>query len=211
MSYVKYSRTMHVPWSPGTQSDDRLLPSLDHLFGRECVVTEKLDGENTSLYSDGHSHARSLDSPNHETRNWVRAFHGSIAHEIPTGWRICGENMYAKHSIHYEELETYFYAFSLWDNRNVRLQWDDMVEMLELMGVKVVPVLWRGILTREALAAVEASLDLSKQEGYVIQRTDSFHYDDFGDNVAKWVRPKHVQTSKHWLQQAVVPNKLKGQ
>lgn len=35
------------------------------------VITEKMDGENTTLYRDG-LHARSLDSRHHPSRNWVK-------------------------------------------------------------------------------------------------------------------------------------------
>lgn len=207
--YVKYARTMHVPHSPGTQSDDRLLPSLDHLLGEDVAITEKRDGECTTLYHDGHSHARSLDSGAHESRDWVRSFHGGFAHDIPVGWRICGENLFAKHSIHYTDLDTYFEAFSVWDDTNHRLQWDEQEIFLELLGIKPVPLLYRGKLTMDVLAKIEAELDTTKQEGYVIALTKRFHYDKFGESVAKWVRPKHVQTSKHWLQEALVLNRLK--
>jgi hypothetical protein len=38
---VKYPRTMHLPWSPGLQNDDRVIESLDGLIGQEVVVTDK--------------------------------------------------------------------------------------------------------------------------------------------------------------------------
>ena len=62
MESYKYPRTFHLPWSPGVASDDKVIESLDAFVGREVVVTEKMDGENSSLYSNGHIHARSMDS-----------------------------------------------------------------------------------------------------------------------------------------------------
>lgn len=206
--YQKYPRTLHVPHSPGTQSDDRLLNNLDHLIGRHVVITEKLDGENTTLYRD-HSHARSLDSQHHESRNWVKQFHGRIAHEIPEGWRVCGENMYAKHSIYYEDLETYFYGFSIWSDDNVCQSWQSTLLFFELLGITPVPELFEGLLTMDVLAEIESKLDITKQEGYVIRLAAPVRYEDFGMSFAKWVRPKHVATSKHWMQEAIVPNKLR--
>lgn len=208
-AYHKYPRTLHVPHSPGTQSDDRLLNSLDHLLGQHVVITEKLDGENTSLYTD-HSHARSLDSQHHESRNWVKQFHGNIAHEIPPGWRVCGENMYAKHSIFYENLESYFYGFSIWSDNNICLGWQATLTFFELLGVTPVPTLFEGLLTMEVLADIESKLDTTKQEGYVIRLAGPIRYIDFSMSFAKWVRPKHVATSKHWMQEAIVPNKLRS-
>ena len=89
-------------------------------MGREVVVTEKLDGENTTMYTD-YIHARSLDSHHHPSRDWVKQLHGEIGYKIPVGWRVCGENMYARHSIVYYDLTTYFYGFSIWDETNTAL------------------------------------------------------------------------------------------
>ena len=104
-AYFKYPRTFHLPWSPGVNRDDQILVGVDYFRGQQVIVTEKLDGENTSMYSD-HFHARSLDSRHHPSRAWVKTLHGGIKHEIPSGWRICGENLYARHSIHYRGLPT---------------------------------------------------------------------------------------------------------
>lgn len=38
--------------------------------------------------------------------------------------------------------------------------------------------------------------------------TDSFHYKDFQYNLDKFVQLQHVQTSEHWLQEEMIPNKL---
>lgn len=71
---MKYPRTPHLPWSPGASVDDVRLEGLDGFEGEEVVVTEKLDGENTTLYRDG-LHARSMDSAHHPSRTWVKALH----------------------------------------------------------------------------------------------------------------------------------------
>ena len=73
--------------------------------GQEVVVTEKLDGENTTLYRRG-LHARSLDPRPHPSRDWVKRLQGQIGHLIPEGWRVCGENLYARHSLGYDDLES---------------------------------------------------------------------------------------------------------
>jgi hypothetical protein len=74
-TYTKYPRTFHLPWSLGATSDDKVVPSVSHFEGRQVVVTEKMDGENTTLYRD-HIHARSLDSKGGEDRAWVKQFWG---------------------------------------------------------------------------------------------------------------------------------------
>lgn len=72
--YTKYPRTYHLPWSKSCTDDDKVLQNINHFIGKEVIVTEKLDGENTSCYKD-HIHARSIDSNNHPSRNWLKIMH----------------------------------------------------------------------------------------------------------------------------------------
>ena len=125
--YVKYPRTYHLPWSPGATDDDRVLTDEEleaNFVGRMVVVTEKMDGENTTMYND-YIHARSLDSASHPSREWVKNLHAQIQWQIPDGWRICGENLYASHTLHYAGLPSYFIVFSVWDENNICQSWDD--------------------------------------------------------------------------------------
>lgn len=206
----KYPRTPHTPWSRGTE-DDKVLKSMDHFQGMEVVVTEKADGENTTM-GKSYVHARSLDSANHPSRNWVKQLQGNIAHSIPEGWRICGENMYAKHSLEYDALPSYLLAFSIWNEKNECLSWDETVEWCELLGLSMVPVLYRGVYDEAKIRACwtqgQKSAFGAESEGYVIRNAAGFHYGDFGRNCAKMVRKGHVQTDTHWMHQEVVPNKL---
>ncbi|MEV8332775.1 RNA ligase family protein [Streptomyces niveus] len=199
-----YPRTVHVPWSPGVSSDDVRGGDLDGLRGREVVVTEKMDGENTTLYRDG-LHARSLDSGHHPSRAWVKALQGRIGALIPDGTRVCGENLYARHSIAYEELESWFYGFSVWDGEWC-LGWDETVRVLRRLGIPAPRVLWRGVFDERALRGLK--LDPARQEGYVVRTVEGFVREEFGRRLAKWVRPHHVQTDTHWMHAAVVENGL---
>lgn len=47
----KYGRTFHRPISPGATSDDKIMSSLDGLMVEDLVVTEKMDGENTTIHA----------------------------------------------------------------------------------------------------------------------------------------------------------------
>ncbi|MFB8439487.1 RNA ligase family protein [Streptomyces niveus] len=199
-----YPRTVHVPWSPGVGSDDVRGGDLDGLRGREVVVTEKMDGENTTLYRDG-LHARSLDSGHHPSRAWVKALQGRIGALIPDGTRVCGENLYARHSLAYEELESWFYGFSVWDGEWC-LGWDETVRVLRRLGIPAPRVLWRGVFDERALRGLK--LDPARQEGYVVRTVEGFVREEFGRRLAKWVRPHHVQTDTHWMHAAVVENGL---
>ncbi|MEU7566243.1 RNA ligase family protein [Streptomyces fradiae] len=200
-----YPRTPHLPWSPGASGDDVRVGDLSGFAGREVVVTEKLDGENTTLYADG-LHARSLDSAHHPSRAWVKALHGRIAHAIPEGWRVCGENMYARHSIPYDGLDSYFYGFSVWDELGWCPGWDYTVAFLRDLGVPAPHVLWRGVFDERALRRL--AVDTRTTEGYVVRTAEGFMAEEFGRRVAKWVRPGHVRTGTHWMHTAVTPNRL---
>lgn len=85
----KYPRTPHLPWSPGVSDDDILLNTASFFENKQVVVTEKMDGENTTVYRD-FIHARSIDSRFHPSRTWVKAMQAQIGYQIPDGWRICG-------------------------------------------------------------------------------------------------------------------------
>ena len=206
--YVKYPRTHHLPWSKGITDDDRVIDSMEHFVGKNIVVTEKMDGENSSMYRD-YYHARSIDSRNHPSRNWVKNFWSQICHEIPQGWRVCGENMFAQHSISYENLESYFLGFSIWTDLNICLSWKETLEYFELMGITPVKVLYSGIYD-EAVVCKLNNRNWNDHEGYVLRLADEFHYKDFRRSAAKFVREGHVQTVKHWMHgKPVEPNKLK--
>ena len=208
-AYVKYPRTYHLPWSPGLTDDDRMLPSTKVFEGREVVITEKMDGENTSLYAD-YMHARSLDEDHHESRGWVKRLHADISWQIPQGWRVCGENLYALHSISYKELDSYFLVFSIWDNNNICQSWDDTVEYAAVLGLNVVPVIYRGPWDEQYVRSLGDKVDTKQSEGFTVRVADSFPYGAFRKSIAKWVRKGHVQTTHNWKMRSVVKNSLKG-
>ncbi len=116
LPYTRYQRTYHLPWSNMTK-DDRMLKHMALFEGREVVVTVKLDGANITMYPD-YIHGRSVKPLAGQDSSMVKALHAQIRHDIPAGWRLCGENLYAKHSIFYPNLPAYFELFSVWNDRN---------------------------------------------------------------------------------------------
>lgn len=193
--YVKYPRTYHLPWSPGATDDDRIIKTTDIFKDKEVVVSLKLDGENTTMYND-YIHARSLADKKHWSKNWIKNFHGKIGYEIPEDMRFVVENLYAKHSILYKDLESYAYGISVWQNLTC-LSWDESSEWFRLFGIPVVPVLYRGIWDENKIKDI--FIDYNINEGYVVRVVDSFHYKDFSRSVAKFVRKGHVTENEHWF------------
>jgi hypothetical protein len=211
VKYVKYPRTFHLPWSPGMHDDDRMMPDVSVFDGKRVVVMEKLDGENTTMYSD-HIHARSVSSGGHPSRNWIKSFHGKICGDIPEGWRINCENMFAKHSIKYNNLETYAYGFAIWDETNHIFPWDATLEYFDILGITPCPVIYWGVYDRKAIEQAYEQLKANHEtEGYVIRIDERFHMRDFRQKVGKYVRKGHIQTTKHWMYgQPIEPNHLKS-
>ena len=197
--YVKYPRTYHLSFSPGFSSDDRVMKNHDCFVGKNVIVTAKMDGENTTLYHD-YVHARSIDSRTDVTRHWVQNFHAGMAHEIPEGWRVCAENLYAAHTIKYSKLPSYLLGISVWNEKNVCLSWDETIQWLDLLGIKPLtaycPPLYVGPWNEKIIRDLYRS-DINGEpcEGFVVRLTDSFHYSQFRYSVAKYVdgsfRRKH--------------------
>ena len=154
-------------------------------------------------------YARSLDSNNHPSRNWLKGLWGNIRFNIPDEWRICGENLYAKHSIEYLNLETYFMVFNIWNENNDCLSFDETIEYCDLLTLSHTPILYRGIFDINFIKNFHNTLDINKQEGYVIRLAESFNIIDFNKSVVKWVRKNHVNTSNHWTSEKIIQNKLK--
>lgn len=206
--YVKYPRSWHLPWSEGKTKDDKTLSNCDHFVGKRVIVTEKMDGENTTIYKD-YIHARSIDGRDHWSRSRVKNLAGKIGYEIPDGWRLCGENLQAKHSIKYTGLSSVFYLFSIWNEKNECLSWDEMCDYASILELTTVPVLYDGIWDEKLIQSLYSESKRDTMEGYVVRLADSYHYLDFNKSLAKFVRRNHVDASNHhWMFTATEENEL---
>ena len=204
----KYPRTPHFPFSPGVSKDDRRLLDTHCFDGKEVVVTEKMDGENSSIYQD-YYHARSINSTHYYYHSYLLGGIVPIVQQaLPDGYRLCGEYMYARHSISYERLLDYFLAFSLWNDKNECCSWDDTVTFCQNIGIPTVPELWRGIYDETVVKNLAQSVVNRGGEGIVVRTSHLFAYSDFALHVAKYVRKDHVQTDIHWSHGVVVANGL---
>lgn len=211
----KHPRTPHLPWSLGASADDIELVDLSSFKDREVVVSEKLDGESTTIgrTKEGYySHARSLDSGYHPTRAYVRKLTGRIGWELPLGWRVSGENLYAEHAIHYNSLLDYFLVYGIANEQNIYLSWDEMQEWCGLLNLQSVPLLWRGVWDEEAIKACFSGKSLcgGEQEGYVVRLSERIPYRMWGQDVAKFVRKGHVAGNEHWTKGIITPNELRS-
>lgn len=193
---MKYPRTYHLPDSPGTTSDDRVQHDLSWLDG-ELVVTEKLDGGNLTFTRD-EMYARSLESGTQPWDRPAKALWAMTAHRIPDDWRVCGESMWARRSIAYQDLPGVFIVFGIWDETDTLLGWDDTVDWSQRLELPVVPVLYRGASISEARAAWAVQRDPDTSEGFVLRSAGRIPAAEFPYKVLKWVRAGHVRTEASW-------------
>ena len=206
--YVKYPRTHHLPWS-NLLKDDRMMSDDSCFVGKQVVCTLKMDGENTTMYND-YIHARSLGSSSHESRNWVKGLWSRISYLLDDNMRICGENLYAKHSIEYKTLPSYFMMFSMWID-HVCLSWEETVEYAKILGLDVVPVIYQGIYDKDKIIQAFKKHEDS-HEGYVVRLAGEFTYANFRTSVGKFVKPEFRQmindSHGHWISKKIEKNIL---
>lgn len=197
LKLVKYPRTLHLPYSPGLSSDDKVLKDTSSFQGKNVVVTLKMDGENTTLYNN-YLHARSLNNKHHWSKSWVKDYHSKIKDKIPENMRIVVENLYATHSIKYNNLKSYVYGISIWENETC-FSWDDTLKWFKLFDIVPVPEIYRGIYDEKAIQNSFLPY-VPLHEGYVVRLEKEFYFDEFSFSVAKYVRKNHVSVNdEHWF------------
>lgn len=213
----KWPRTYHFASSRSLHNDDRRLPDQSIFKEQRVVATEKFDGEGCTLTPEM-TYPRSPDGRPHPSRDWAKAYHARKAHDIPAGWRVSGEYMYALHSIPYtvangNPLPSYFLGFGIWDESNTLLSWDQTLEMFALLEIEPVKVLYDGPYHDGLVEELADGIDPTRQEGFVMRTAGRIAYPsgagDAGrffsakgrsEGLAKWVREKHVATDQHWMQ-----------
>jgi hypothetical protein len=211
----KFPRIAHCHWSENVSDDDKLHPDMSVFEGQHVTGTIKMDGECTTIATED-IHARSLEYPPHESRTWMKQFWSTIKSDIPKDYQISGENLYAKHSIHYHHLETFFYVFTIWDEKDIALSWGQTKQWCDLIGLTPVPEFYSGIFDRYQIhTAFDEYCKHSKDpvEGYVIRLSKDIPITELDKNrcfrsLCKWVRKDHVITDEHWMTQSVIPNEL---
>ncbi len=215
MRSLKYGRTLHYPFSPGTTNDDRIQYHYWELLQTMPAVihTEKLDGENNCINRYG-VFARSHTTPS--TTPWtapLRTFWNSIQHDLGE-LEIFGENLYAIHSIAYRKITHHYYVFAV-RCRDQWLGWEEVCFYASMFDLPTVPVLQTTTDIQDEAVFKKHIIEMAGQnsifdavdvrdghscarEGIVSRNSESFAAHLLAENVFKYVRKDHVKTGAHW-------------
>lgn len=202
---MKFPSIGHWVGSLSVHRDDTYHKNPEFFVGKEVIITEKLDGGNTSL-NNGEVFARSNVAPSHA--GWmamVRKYHAWKTAGI-TDYTFYGEDIAALHSLPYSvPMDQTYYVFAVLYAQREWLSWDEVKHLSAASDLAVVPELYRG--------RFESVEDITKwfrnnlkvpstygveREGFVLRLADAFPTGKFFESVCKFVRPKHVQTDQHW-------------
>ncbi len=185
------------------------------LLSGKVVVEEKMDGANVGIirHKQGfHLQKRgSLVGPStHEQfnffYNWANKKYNDIM-EIPIGYLVYAELLFAVHSIFYDKLPDYILVFDVWDGERF-LDKQERNEFCYKYNFKQVPFIYDGYLSLEDLFPfIPDKSDCGEQaEGIIVKKYKGKEY--FRGKIVKPEFIKHLDESDHWMNTSLKRNKV---
>lgn len=207
--HIAYPKTPYLPWSPGIDPKDPIA-NLADFVGKKIAISVKMDGSNIAMTREG-IYGR---SEQHPSLTEIKAKHGGISYLIPENGCVFGESLVAKHSIHYTgplALKDTYQVFAYYNEDDDAFSdvkyTQTMVDQLGLTMVSYIIVEPHSLERFEHLVKITFDVTVAKgNEGIVVRNVESFRYEDFSHNVAKMVRPNHVQSTTHWSNEPFIKN-----
>ena len=226
----KFIRTKHLPLEPNAARDDLVATAAEYqsvLDHDNVFIEEKIDGANCGItIVDGYPIIRNR---NHilsksfsgktpakmqfsSIWNWFYS-HADSLNKLKEILKfnpcIYGEWMYARHSVDYDQLPDYFIAFDIYDLEEKRfININDYREVLEEMGISVVPLLHQGSVDEKTLLSLrdgDATFSSTeKREGIYIRIVNK---KGFVSKRYKMVRDGFIQ-GEHWNKKKLVRNRI---
>ena len=152
---MKYPRIAHAPSSSLVDADDFFTDAK--VFGREWIVTEKVDGAQMSIqFNDGDPDVRNrntdilhggADRQFHPFAAWLAAHHDALRAVLGDRRILFGEWLFHVHTEHYTTLPDWFIAFDVLDKETGEfLPFDEARSAVTGAGLAFVPVLGRAVL-----------------------------------------------------------------
>lgn len=232
--FIKYPRTPHLFGSKGTDDDKHLseAESKDFIADESLVVEEKMDGTNVGLHFTtdgklvlqcrGHLITEGMHPQYDLFKQWATVKRYELEKRLEDRFILFGEWVYARHSVHYQQLPHYFFEFDIYDKESEAfLSLERRMAILEGSNIETVPVLRTGAVTRDELVElIGPSRFDSRFENPITKRRDNLmeglylrtEAEGVVTGRAKYVRVEFVEKIKqstHWQHQVMVPNLLR--
>ena len=213
---MKYPHTPYFSFSPSVDKKDvRKTGYFDNnnFLNKDIVFTTKMDGSNCLMTRDRIAARNGLQA-NHSSFDYAKVLYAEIKDLIPENHYVYGEWLYAKHSIFYNDLNGLFQVFAVYNNNtDVWLSWNDVCKITKILGFVTVDSSKNYNFDKmddliSNIMMYGDSIIKSGHEGIVVRNMDSFN--NFSENVAKYVRPNHVRTNEHWTKQKIIRNICKN-
>lgn len=220
--FFRFPQTPHITWlSEGMPRDDKLLSpaDLEEFLSHELIVEEKIDGANLgfSISPEGKLQAQNrgsfidLDDPYGQwkpIRWWLSTVRYALKDALGPNLMLFGEWCYARHTVNYTRLPSYFVAFDVYD-REAGAFWSVARRnaFAAELGIMVVPERARGQFDLDGLIALlgESVLTEGPAEGIYVRQEDG----DWLKQRAKLVRAEFVQAiEEHWSKRGIEENQL---
>jgi len=157
----KYPRTRHIEGSRLQPGDEDLgAVCFKQLAGRHLVIEEKMDGANAGIRFDSggklllQSRGHYLTGGGRERhfdlfKQWAHAHADALRSALGNRYVLYGEWLYAKHTVFYDDLPSYFMEFDVLDTVDGSfLDTPRRAELLRGIPVTSVRVLFTGTLNR---------------------------------------------------------------
>jgi hypothetical protein len=154
-------------------------------------------------------------------KQWATVKRFVLEQRLEDRFILFGEWVYARHSILYRRLRHFFFEFDIYDKRReVFLDLEQRLSLLEGSGIETAPVIHTGAISRSDLEQlIGPSRFDSHFENPMTQRSDNLmeglylRTEAAGvvTGRAKLVRPDFVEKVKqsvHWQHQVMTPNQL---
>ena len=223
LDFFKFPTTPHLTvLGNGTVRDDKVFTKneRDAFLDHELIVEEKIDGANVGISFDnsGDIHVQNrgdfLLKPYQgqwkKLDEWLFFNQDVFFDVLENQYILFGEWCFARHSVRYESLPSWFLGFDIYDKTNKQfLSCEGRNGVFRRMKISQTPMLGRGRFSLQELKLFfrTSRFSSSNSEGIYL-RYDQGKW--LGER-AKLVRPEFVQAIEiHWSSKGLIPNKLNG-
>ena len=221
IDWPKYPRTYHLVGSKGIVEADAI--PISHLDNKNLVIEEKVDGSMVSLgFDNGKLHIRHRNQEAKglefdQLKAWSSTIEEELYEMLEERYIMYGEWLYAKHTIHYDELVHYFLEYDIYDRQTDR--WLSTKARYDLIYLRQhivsIRVLSRNTGLTDPSSYLGTSAYISKKtdltdlmEGIYIKVEDDSYVLERYKYIRKEFLDAILESGSHWSSRPLVMNQL---